>query len=247
MSSTSIKSLLIQVPFLYEAVQGFRDRKFHKAGMLSQSFSQHGEDVKLLSLLREAHATGPYLDIGCNHPFRLSNTYLLYLNGWRGLCVDPLPRFKDGFKRFRPDDIFQCVAVGEDEGELPLFEFESDVLTTLDSELAEAYMARGHRLHKQSEIKVRTIDSVLESRQLVPPLSFLSLDIEGHELSALRSINLDYWRPEFICMEVLTADGRRNEAAIEYLADNGYRLDSDLGLNIVFRRAAQTAENKYAN
>jgi len=247
MSSTSIKSWLIRVPFLYETVQGFRDVKFHKAGMQSRSFSQHGEDVKLLSLLREAQATGSYLDIGCNHPFRLSNTYLLYLNGWRGLCVDPLPRFKAGYKRFRPDDTFQCVAVGEEEGELPLFEFESDALTTLDPQLAEAYQASGHRLLKQSKVSVRTINSVLESHRLSPPLSLLSLDIEGHELSALRSINLDYWRPEFVCMEVLTADGQKNDAAIEYLDRNGYRLACDLGLNRVFRRAAQPAANEDAH
>jgi FkbM family methyltransferase len=246
MLSIFVKSLLMQIPPLYEAVQRYRDRKFHKVGMLSQSFAQHGEDVKLLNILRAAHATGKYIDIGCNHPFRLSNTYLLYLNGWRGLCIDALPRFNEGFKRFRPEDIFHCVAVGEEEGELPLFEFESDVLTTLDPELAKSYVARGHNLHKQSKIKVCTIDTVLETHKFTPPLSLLSLDIEGHELSALRSINLEYWRPEFICMEVLTADGHRNNLAIEYLIEKGYQMDFDLGLNMVFRRSVRSMENEYA-
>jgi FkbM family methyltransferase len=237
MSSTSIKSWLIRVPFLYEMVQGSRDRRFLRAGMQSRSFSQHGEDVRLLGLLRDAGAKGPYVDVGCNHPFRLSNTYLLYLNGWRGLCVDPLPRFEAKFKRYRVNDIFDCVAVGEGEGELPLYEFESDVLTTLDRELAEAYQGIGHRLLRKTKIKVRTLNSLLESHRMLPPLALLSLDIEGHELSALHSIDLDYWHPQFICIEALTADGRTNDAAIEYLAQNGYRLDSDLGLNVVFRRA----------
>ncbi len=140
-----IKSILIRVPPIYEAVQTFRDRKFHGDGTRSGSFAQHGEDQRLLGLLRDAGATGPYLEVGCNHPFRLSNTYLLYLNGWRGLCVDPLPRFSRAFKRWRPDDIFECAAVREAKGNPPLFEFESDVLSTLDATLAEAYVARGFR------------------------------------------------------------------------------------------------------
>ncbi len=55
-------------------------------------------------------------------------------------------------------------------------------------------------------------------------------------MPALRSINLELWRPQFICMEVLTADGNRNEAAVEYLSVNGYQLVVDMGPNIVFRR-----------
>lgn len=247
MLSKTIKSLLIKFPPLYEAAQTFRDRQFHKSGMLAQSFSQHGEDVRLLNLLNDAHARGSYLDIGCNHPFRLSNTYLLYLSGWRGLCVDPLPRFGGMFKLFRPDDIFHCAAVGEDEGEFTLFEFESDVLTTLNPELANAYIARGYRLRNKSHIKICTIDSLLEAHHFQPPLSLISLDIEGHEISALRSINLSYWRPLFICMEVFTADGHRNEEAIRYLAGNGYNPDGDLGLNIVFRRVDQPEKHEHAN
>lgn len=231
-----IKSLLIRFPPLYEAVQAFRDRKFHRAGMTSGSFSQHQEDMTILALLRDAKAKGPYLDVGCNHPYRLNNSYLLYLNGWRGVCIDPLPRFQSAYTRWRPEDVFHCAAVGGTEGELPLFEFESDVLSTLDANLAEAYKNSGFRLRKKTVVRVLSIDTLLESSHLSPPLSLLSLDIEGHELPALRSINLDYWRPEFICMEALTADGRRNQSAIDYLSDNGYQSEVDMGLNVIFRR-----------
>lgn len=232
-----IKSLLIRFPLIYGAVEALRDRKFHRKGVQFGSFAQHGEDIKLLALLREENANGPYLDVGCNHPFRLSNSYLLYSNGWRGLCVDPLPRFAQSFKRWRPEDIFVCTAVGKVDGELPLFEFESDVLSTLDPGLAIAYKAQGFRLRRKSVVKVCSIDSILQSHSIAPPLSLLSLDIEGHELSALQSINLAYWRPVFICIEALTADGHKNMAAMDYLLANNYRAAVDMGLNIIFRRA----------
>lgn len=53
---------------------------------------------------------------------------------------------------------------------------------------------------------------------------------------SLRSINLDYWRPQFICMEVLTADGARNQEAVDYLAAHSYLPIVDMGLNIIFQR-----------
>lgn len=47
--------------------------------------SYEGEDKLMLSLLPRV---GKYLDIGCSVPIKASNTYLLYLNGWSGICID---------------------------------------------------------------------------------------------------------------------------------------------------------------
>ena len=51
------------------------------------SYSQNGEDLILIDYFNE-NPNGFYVDIGCHHPFRFSNTYLLYKKGWRGLNVD---------------------------------------------------------------------------------------------------------------------------------------------------------------
>ena len=31
---------------------------------------------------------GNFIDLGCNHPIKFNNTYLLYKRGWRGLNID---------------------------------------------------------------------------------------------------------------------------------------------------------------
>ena len=31
---------------------------------------------------------GIYVDVGCNHPIKYNNTYLLYKKGWNGINVD---------------------------------------------------------------------------------------------------------------------------------------------------------------
>lgn len=232
-----IKSLLLHVPVLYERVQALRDRRWLRRAEAAGSYAQHGEDQRLAQLLTEAGARGPYVDVGCNHPFKLSNTFLLYRKGWRGLCVDPLPRFAPLYARWRPQDRFMRVAIGETAGTLPFYEFESDVLSTLDADLAAQYQKQSYRLRATSSVQVMRLDTLLDSSGLKAPLSLLSIDIEGHELPALKSMDLARWRPALICLEVATADGRRNEAAIAYLAQQGYETALDLGLNLVLRRA----------
>lgn len=233
-----LKSMLMRMPMAYEAVQGVRDRAFLRRADQAGSFAQHGEDLRLVQLLRQADAWGPYVDVGCNHPFKLSNTFLLYRQGWRGLCIDPLPRFAALYRRWRPEDRFQTLAIGETTGELPLYEFESDVLSTLDPTLAAQYQAQGYPLRRTSAVRVATLNDILAQAGLAAPISLLSIDIEGHELPALRSIDLDRWCPAFICLEALTATGRRNAEAIEYLVERGYGVAADLGLNLILSRDA---------
>lgn len=119
---------------------------------------------------------------------------------------------------------------------MTLFEFESDVLSTHDPTLAKQYRKMGHKFRRELQTKIKTIDSLLESFGLSAPISLLSVDIEGHELSALKSITLEKWQPVYVCLVPLTADGKRNEEAIRYLSANGYVIESDLGLNLLFHR-----------
>ena len=55
-----------------------RNQKFLNNG------SQFGEDKFLMDLFKKEYK-GKYLDLGCFHPTKHNNTYLLYKNGWRGI------------------------------------------------------------------------------------------------------------------------------------------------------------------
>src|SRR5687767_14678229 len=100
-----LKSYLLRRPQIYDRIQSLRDARYLRRARTSGSYSQHGEDRVILELLRTAAVDGPYVDIGSNHPFVYNNTFLLYTNGWRGVCIDPLPRFGDLYRRWRPDDV----------------------------------------------------------------------------------------------------------------------------------------------
>ena len=49
--------------------------------------SQVGQDVWVLSLFPEGYK-GFFLDLGCNLPIEINNTYLLEQHGWTGIAVD---------------------------------------------------------------------------------------------------------------------------------------------------------------
>src|SRR4051812_47250674 len=78
------------------------------------SYSQHGEDVWLLGQVRDLPRDRfRYVDVGANHPARLSNTYLLYRHGFSGVVIEPNEKLLGLHRRFRPRDITVRSACGE--------------------------------------------------------------------------------------------------------------------------------------
>lgn len=70
---------------------------FAGADQVERNFSQAGQDLFVLSLL-DGKREGVFLDLGCNEPIQINNTYLLETAfGWNGLAVDIDPRFFDLF------------------------------------------------------------------------------------------------------------------------------------------------------
>jgi hypothetical protein len=68
-------------------------------------YSQAGEDAILSNIFNYVLPTdrGFYVDVGAYHPFKHSNTYLLYRAGWRGINIDPRPGSKALFDKHRPE------------------------------------------------------------------------------------------------------------------------------------------------
>ena len=75
----------------------FLVRAFCKIVGLSFSFSNDGEDFALMKYLAKIK-NGNYIDIGSHRPVKISNTFLFYLLGWIGICVDPLPSLKNKYR-----------------------------------------------------------------------------------------------------------------------------------------------------
>lgn len=70
---------------------------FAGADLVERNFSQAGQDLFVLSLL-DGKRDGVFLDLGCNEPILINNTFLLESGfGWSGLSVDIDEKYFDLF------------------------------------------------------------------------------------------------------------------------------------------------------
>ena len=67
------------------------------------SFSQFGEDLIVSSYFPPDYI-GLYVDVGAFHPYKFSNTMLLYKKRWSGLNIDCDQNKINEFKKIRPRD-----------------------------------------------------------------------------------------------------------------------------------------------
>lgn len=199
---------------------------------VQRSYSQHGEDCLVLSLFGSDYV-GTYVDIGASHPIRISNTYLLYKKGWRGIAVEPIPIFRLYWRIFRPKDRFLNVALGCRSGIATFYEMYPSVLSTLCDERAHDLIAKGHaRLITKRLVKVITPQQLIEEHLRFAPTDVLSLDTEGLDESLLQSFPFTMWRPKVIVVEA-TNESSRNKIA-EMLGRVSYKRCAECGCNEIW-------------
>lgn len=188
-------------------------------------FGQEGEDIILKQILEQI-SSGFYVDVGAHHPFKYSNTLKFYLEGWSGINIDPLPGIMNEFRKYRPKDINLEIGVAEKKGKRKYYMFSLPELngfsrrTVLNREEALKYP-----LEKIIKIEVLPLSEIFKT--YLPQgkeISFLSIDVEGSELSVLKSNNWQKYRPKVICLEIRAkAEGNKKaRATIKYLISKKY-------------------------
>jgi FkbM family methyltransferase len=183
--------------------------------------SQEGEDVLLKRLLKSHYRKpGFFLDVGAHDPIRFSNTYHYYINGWRGINIDPKPGMKSLFDKVRPDDHNLEMGISDCEDSLTYYQFKEPAFNTFDIKSVE-YAKTRTDLILESLVQVKPLSIVLD--EYLPPdqsLIFFNIDVEGFELNVLKSNNWDKYRPKIIIVEAL------NDIALveinDYLNKQGY-------------------------
>lgn len=174
----------------------------------SINYSQTGEDAVIRSLLDES-TPGFYIDVGCHDPIRASNTLSLYLHGWRGINIDANPRLIDRFRRIRRRDVAVCAAISDQEHARVFHEFEDERVSTISAEVLPEWQAKWKKRGERVVI-TRRLDAVLDEQMAAQTeIGLLSVDVEGHDLNVLRSIDLDRFRPKLIVVEMHHLDLRR--------------------------------------
>jgi FkbM family methyltransferase len=162
----------------------------------STSFSQYGEDVLLSHLKPEAR--GFYVDVGAYHPVSLSNTYKLYLKGWRGITIEPNPDMTPLFRRFRPEDLHLQIGIASEPGELTYYRLDDPQENTFDGEWATK---RPDKNIDSISIPCLPLSDTLTTHAPSQHIDLLNVDCEARDLDVLHSLDWERDRPTAIIVE----------------------------------------------
>ena len=200
------------------------------------TYSQAGEDVILGNLFGNK-SYGTYLDVGCHHPFRNSNTYLLYKMGWRGICVDPAPKVGNLFSIWRPKDIFINIAIADQKGCSQLYVFNDQALNSLSKEQVKHYdKFEDLKLIKEITVPTTTLEEVYKAHKLeLFDLDILSVDVEGFDYKVLKSNDWVSLRPKVVVFELRNAklENILEDQCYQYLKGLGYEFYAKTENNLI--------------
>ncbi len=236
---SAVVKLIKDTPALHSAYMALRDLRSYFRYRKAGTFSQHGEDKFLVDWFGPA-SKGFYLDIGCSHPFRISNTYQLYRQGWTGIVVDPIPHFQALYRRWRRRDTFINAGVGEASGTFTYYELTPSVLSTFDRAYMQKLISRNEAsLHKQYEVEIIAINTLFERHVGGRTVDFMTLDVEGLDLSIIRALDFSRFRPRMISVEFNTDSDR--DALAQVLGAAGYDCSRIIGCNLFAIEASEAA------
>tara|TARA_B110000503_G_scaffold15306_1_gene21349 strand:- start:50 stop:796 length:747 start_codon:yes stop_codon:yes gene_type:complete len=141
---------------------------------------------------------GVYIDIGCHQPFLNNNTYRLYKRGWTGINIDLDFNSIDLFNFFRKKDFNINTAISDKNEETDLYFFHNrSAINTLSKE-------SGVKAKEIRKIKTHTLNDIIENSPFKDKkINYLSIDVEGHEISVLNGFDLNKYKPELVIIEFI--------------------------------------------
>ena len=201
--------------------------------------SQFGEEKKIINFFKENYK-GRYVDVGCYHPTKVNNTFEMYKKGWEGINIDLNPLSIELFNFARPRDINICSAVSKNNSIKNLY-FHNDLspLNTIDKNhinfLKKEFSINKLKLKK---VKPKKITDILKKHKYYN-IDFLNIDIEGHELEVLKTLDFKKFKIKIICVEILIYNKlsrSRKSELFKFLKKKGYMLKDQNVVNYIFKK-----------
>ena len=208
-------------PFSTRRFNSYRRALFEK--MNSERYSRASAyeiDRKLENYLPEQ---GFFIEAGAHDGFFESNTYYLEkIKGWSGLLVEPVPELYLECRRQRPKaQVVNCALVSFDHPDSHLEMINADTMSFVkrETQFQNQRLAMAKTWVKTKEITVpaRTLTSILDELE-VSTVDFLSLDVEGYELTVLKGLDFTKYRPKFILIEFFLNESEMKEVE-DYLSN----------------------------
>ena len=191
------------------------------------SYSYNGVD-SLINNIFKNKKKGIYVDVGCNHPIKNNNTYLLYKRGWNGINIDVDAKNIKIFNYARSRDHNVNIAVSDKNGFENLFYYhECSPINTLSKEVSNYQKAK---ISKVVEVKTQSLNYILENSPFQNfEIDFLSIDVEGSEMKILKDFDFSKFLPKVIVVEFLDLN-------LKHLEIKNLNIDNVIKSNLLFQK-----------
>lgn len=226
-------------------------KKIYYEKYTKKSYSISNVDLVIERIFKNKN-DGIYIDVGCNHPIKYNNTYLLYKKGWHGLNIDLDKKSIDQFNKLRKRDInILTLVTSTDNEEKELYYYhERSAINTISKELAKS---RNQRHKEIKKIKGISLNSIIEkSKFKESKINLLSIDIENYEYEALKNFNFDKYEIDVIVTEITDINVKNLEIynlSLENIVEtnlyklmlkNNYKLINWVNADLIFIRKASS-------
>jgi len=160
-------------------------------------------------------------------------------HGWTGLSVEPVTKnYKKLSKSYQGRPVV-CVhaAVGMQQGEAELHvstyphlpDWGSDVATFVPDRKAE-WVSKFSAEWTTERVSVKPLTTILDENG-ISRFDLLSVDVEGHDLVVVQSLDFTRFRPQLIVIEY----GKDRAPILAFLTEKGYTLHHDNGVDLFMR------------
>ena len=220
-------------------------KKIYYEKYSKKSYSLSNVDLVIERIFRNKRK-GIYIDVGCNHPIKHNNTYLLYKKGWCGINIDLDNKSINEFNKLRKRDInIKTLITSIDDEEKDLYFYhERSAINTISRDLAESRVNQ----HKEvKKIKGKSLNSVIaNSKYKNSKIDLLSIDIENYEYEALKNFNFSAYNIDLIVTETtdtniksletynLSLDNIMKTDLYKLLIKNNYKLINWVNADLIF-------------
>jgi hypothetical protein len=205
---------LVRLPNLFSSLKEFAGFiKFH---------SQMDQDRWIVHGIFPGVTNGYFLDVGAGDGVQDSNTKVLEDLGWSGVCIDPFPTNMDN----RTCSVLKEV-VDSAAGRKVRFRaagFMGGIENYLGAYKDTKYVKQGELL----EFTTTTLEDILARVKAPSFIHYISLDIEGGELEALKGFPFSTYRVGAFTIEHNYEEPKRSQINA-LLESKGYRRVRSVG------------------
>ncbi|MDB5257537.1 MAG: hypothetical protein JWM14_2232 [Chitinophagaceae bacterium] len=201
------------------------------------SYAHTGEDRLIDSLLKPIITQkGFYVEVGCNEPIFISNTFSLYKRGWNGICIDANETLIKKYACLRPRDTAIAALVSDEKTTRDYFIYANNVLSSTEQMNIDIKDEPGFEVVQTKKLQTESLTEILERCKAPASFDLLSVDAEEHDLQVLQSLDFTKYSPKLIVVESENFDPSKPQEDLIYqlIMSKGYVFEGSVLKNLYF-------------